>query len=110
MYVFKQHPACLRVSEPKIPTQRPYFFFPLHKQHAYNQKAAFLPIFYVDTLLPELIVGTRPGHWPAGRAVLVPSGAPGFSFLQSHLKEKCPAFQQGIFWCTIGDSNPGPTD
>ena len=38
-----------------------------------------------------------PGRQPAGRAVLVPSGAPSFSFLQCYIKEKCPAFQQGIF-------------
>ena len=44
------------------------------------------------------------------RAVLVPDGAPVRSVPRNRNKKQPYAFRKAVLWCTIGDSNPGPTD
>ena len=46
----------------------------------------------------------RPGRKAAGRAVLLPCGAPGFAFRQNKYKKSALPFQQSAYWCTSRDS------
>ena len=48
--------------------------------------------------------------FPPQQAILVPNGAQTAVPSKTSNKKIPRSFVRGILWCTIGDSNPGPTD